>query len=256
MAQLRAKILQPAVKGGIFDVWVDRLMNGGADRNPEIEAKLRACDIFILLVSAHSTASDYIIDREIAIIRERQAREELVQFYPLLVTPTPKAGLDKIRDKNLRPRDATPFSRYQAHDRAQHMTDAADEIEEISKVIARRKRINTQDKVLEYAENAKCKDFTLSGHVARCRAVEPARREAAKQREHGGTAPGRMAKKGGSGGRLREEMERFMGFGGRTLEKAIAIVKAAEQNSAKYGHLVDLMDRNGADGVYKQLRSM
>jgi hypothetical protein len=235
-------------------------MNGGADWNPEIEAKLRACDIFILLVSAHSMASDYIIDREIAIIRERQAREELVHFYPLLLllTPTPKAGLDKIRDKNLRPRDATPFSRYQAHDRAQHMTDAADEIEEISKVIARRKRINTQDKVLEYAENAKCKDFTLSGHVRRWRAVEPARREAAKQRqrEHGGTAPGRMAKKGGSGGRLREEMERFTGFGGRTLEKAIAIVKAAEQNSAKYGHLVDLMDRNGADGVYKQLRSV
>jgi hypothetical protein len=39
-------------------------------------------------------------------------------------------------DKNLRPRDATPFSRYQAHGRDQHMTDAADEITEIAKGIA------------------------------------------------------------------------------------------------------------------------
>ena len=77
------RYLQPAVKDGIFDVWVDRQMTGGADWEPEIEAKLRDCDIFILLVSAHSMASDYIIDKEIAIIRERQARNEPVHFYPL-----------------------------------------------------------------------------------------------------------------------------------------------------------------------------
>ncbi len=120
--------LQPAVKHGIFDLWVDRNMPGSVDWGPEIEEKLRACDIFILLVSAHSMASDYVVDKEIAIIRERQARGELVCFYPLLLTPTPKAGLDKVQDKNLRPRDAKPFSGYSAHERAQHMSDAADEI--------------------------------------------------------------------------------------------------------------------------------
>jgi hypothetical protein len=120
--------LQPAVKHGVFDLWVDQNMPGGTDWDPEIEQKLRACDVFILLVSANSMASDYIIDKEIAIIRERQANGEQVYFYPLLLTPTPKAGLDKVNDKNLRPRDAKPFSGYSYHDRAQHMTDAADEI--------------------------------------------------------------------------------------------------------------------------------
>jgi hypothetical protein len=83
-------------------------------------------------VSRHSTASDYIVDKEIAIIRRRQANGEEVHFYPLLLTPTPKAGLDLVRDKNLRPRDGKPLSSYSLHDRQQHMSDAADEIAAIA----------------------------------------------------------------------------------------------------------------------------
>jgi len=58
--------LQPAVKNGIVALWVDRNMPGGTTWDAEIERNLQTCDIFILLVSAHSMASDYIIDREIA----------------------------------------------------------------------------------------------------------------------------------------------------------------------------------------------
>ncbi|HEX4304281.1 MAG TPA: TIR domain-containing protein [Rhizomicrobium sp.] len=131
--------LQPAIKHGVFDLFVDRHLPGGADWDAETEAKIRACDIFILLVSAHSMASDIIVDKEIAIIRERQARGEPVHFYPLLLTPTPAAALDKVRDKNIRPRDAKPFSQFSPHDRMQHMTDAADEIAAIATGIGERK---------------------------------------------------------------------------------------------------------------------
>ena len=131
--------LQPAVKHGVFDLWVDQHMAGGADWDPEIEAKLNACDIFILLVSANSMASEYIVENEIAIIRERQAKNENVHFYPLLLTPTPDAGLDKVKDKNLRPRDARPFSSFSPHDRMQHMTDAANEIAKIAKQVVEQK---------------------------------------------------------------------------------------------------------------------
>src|SRR5712664_222060 len=129
------RYLQPDLKDGIFDLWVDRDMLGGADWDPEIEQKLRACDVFILLVSANSMASTYIIDKEIAVIRERQAKDEDVHFYPLLLTPTPEAGLNKVRDKNLRPRDARPFSGFSYHDRLQHMTEAANEIGKIAQQI-------------------------------------------------------------------------------------------------------------------------
>jgi hypothetical protein len=86
------RFLRPGLKGRNYEVWMDRLMPGGADWNPEIEAKLRACDIFILLVSANSTGSDYIVDREIPIIRERQRNCDGVYFYPRCSTGRPRKG--------------------------------------------------------------------------------------------------------------------------------------------------------------------
>ncbi len=132
--------LRPALKHGAVEIWIDRLMRGGDSVDPEIERKLRACDIFILLVSRHSLSSDYIVDKEIALIRERQAKGEDVHFYPLVLTPTPKIALAIVRDKNLRPRDGKPFSGCSINDRYQHMSDAADEIAEIAREIAGRKR--------------------------------------------------------------------------------------------------------------------
>src|SRR5208283_5941791 len=81
--------------GRKYELWIDRLMPGGADWNPEIETQLRACDVFVLLVSTHSTSSDYIVDKEIPIIRERQRNGDGVWFYPLLLDWTPKAGLER-----------------------------------------------------------------------------------------------------------------------------------------------------------------
>jgi len=136
--------LRPAVKHGAVDIWTDRLMRGGDSVDPEIERKLSACDIFVLLVSRHSLSSEYVVDKEIAIIRERQGKGEDVHFYPLLLTPTPKIALELVRDKNLRPRDGKPFSDYSLNDRYRHMSDAADEIAQIAAEMAARKGTPTQ----------------------------------------------------------------------------------------------------------------
>jgi TIR domain/AAA ATPase domain len=132
------QFLRPAVKSGQFGMWVDRQMPGGTKWDEEIERNLRACDILVLLVSASSMGSDYIIDKELEIARAREAVGEL-HVYPLLIRPTPKAGLDRVRDFNLRPRDAKPFSSYSLNDLEQHMSDAADEIADIAKDVAKRK---------------------------------------------------------------------------------------------------------------------
>jgi tetratricopeptide (TPR) repeat protein len=134
------EFLRPGVKGRKYEVWMDRLMPGGADWNPEIEAKIRACDIFVLLVSTRSTGSDYIVDNEIPIIRERQRNNDGVYFYPLLLDWTPKAGLEQVNDKNLRPRDAKPFSSLAPSDRSRAMSEAADEIADIAKKIAEQRK--------------------------------------------------------------------------------------------------------------------
>ena len=67
------KFLRPAVKNGEFTMWVDRQMHGGTQWDTRSSVNLRACDIFVLLVSANSMASDYIIEKEIGIARERLA---------------------------------------------------------------------------------------------------------------------------------------------------------------------------------------
>ena len=132
------KFLRPAVKYGEFRIWVDRQMPGGTEWDEEIEDHLRTCNIFVLLVSANSMGSDYIIDKELKIALERQTAGVL-QVYPLLIEPTPKAGLDSVRRFNLRPRDAKPLQSYSLADRNQLMSDAADEIADIAKAIAEQK---------------------------------------------------------------------------------------------------------------------
>ena len=132
------KFLRPAVKSGEFRIWVDRQMQGGTKWDKEIEGHLLACNIFVLLVSANSMGSDYIIDKELEIARRRQTVGEL-HVYPLLIEPTPKAGLERVRDFNLRPRDAKPLQSYSLAERNQHMSDAADEIADIANTIAEQK---------------------------------------------------------------------------------------------------------------------
>src|SRR5271170_7324673 len=107
--------LRPAEMAGVFALWVDHLMMGGANWEAEIEAKLRTCDIFILLVSTHSMASTYILRKELPIVRERDARGEAVHIYPVLLTPTPIIGLDYIRDKSIRPGKDNPLSGFKDH---------------------------------------------------------------------------------------------------------------------------------------------
>jgi predicted N-acetyltransferase YhbS len=127
--------LRPGEKGRRYTVWIDRLMPIGADWNPDIEAKIRTCDIFILLVSTHSTGSDYILDKEVPIVRERQRNGDGVHFCPLLIDWTPDSGLEQVDDKNLRPRDRKPFSSLSPSERSRAMAEVANEIAGFAKAI-------------------------------------------------------------------------------------------------------------------------
>jgi hypothetical protein len=150
------RFLRPAVKSGAFTMWVDRQMPGGTEWDEDIDRELRACDVLVLLVSASSMGSNYIIDKELEIARARHAAGELY-IYPLLIRPTPRAGLDRVREFNLRPRDAKPFSSYSLNDLEQHMSDAADEIADVAEDIAKKRPASAaeQAQIAKLAESAK-----------------------------------------------------------------------------------------------------
>lgn len=113
-------------------------------------------------------------------------------------------------------------------------------------------RINLESIVRgEAAENFERKNFTLSEAVAIRREIEPAIKAAARERR------GRP-KKGGNlppFGKARDKIAALTGIKPRTLDKAAAIVAAAEAHPKKYGKLLEDMDRTGrADGPFKRLK--
>jgi tetratricopeptide (TPR) repeat protein len=134
-----AGFFQAAVTQGLADLWVDNLMRGGDDWDREIKQKLDACDVFILLVSRYSLASEYILETEIATIRRRQQNKEDVHGYPLLLTTTPNYALNPVRDWNIRPPNLKPFGSYPPGEREEQMAKAADEIIDIAAEIGQRK---------------------------------------------------------------------------------------------------------------------
>ena len=137
------EFLRPGETVGGFSVWVDLAMMGGANWEREIEQKLRVCDIFILLVSRRSMASKYILNKELPIVRERDAKGEPIHIYPLLLTATPKIALDLVRDKNLRPRDGRPLRNFSKSKREIAMCEIANELGDLANKITEARNSRT-----------------------------------------------------------------------------------------------------------------
>jgi N6-adenosine-specific RNA methylase IME4 len=106
----------------------------------------------------------------------------------------------------------------------------------------------------EYAENVHHKPFTLSESVAIKRAIEPLERALAKERQ-GTRTDKHLGKLPTSSGRAADKAAKATGIARRTLEKAEAIVDAAEAEPERFGKLLGDMDRTGrVDGVFKRLK--
>jgi N6-adenosine-specific RNA methylase IME4 len=101
----------------------------------------------------------------------------------------------------------------------------------------------------ELAENTYRKDFTPSEMVAIARTVEQRERELAQQR----MTLGKVST--GSTGKTRDKIAAPLGTSGRTLEKARAVVEAAELEPEYFGHLVSEMERTGkVNAAHRALR--
>src|SRR5262249_44915510 len=92
----------------------------------------------------------------------------------------------------------------------------------------------------EFEENTCRKDFTLSEAVAIKRALEPLERAKAKERMLAGKPSGNFPK-----GRALDNVAKVVGKDRRTIERAEAVVSAAEAEPERFGKLVEDMDRTG-----------
>jgi N6-adenosine-specific RNA methylase IME4 len=110
----------------------------------------------------------------------------------------------------------------------------------------------------EAHENFVRKDLLPSEIVALKRAIEPLERRAARERQghranlcHPATvAEGQRPDPVES----RDKIAWYLGVGRTTIERAEAVMEAAEEDPDEYGHLVEQMDRSGkVAGAYRRL---
>jgi len=110
----------------------------------------------------------------------------------------------------------------------------------------------------EAHENFVRKDLLPSEIVALKRAIEPLERREARERQ--GTRvdlclPATVAEcQRAHPGDARDKIARYLGVGRTTIERAEAVVDAAEEEPEEYGYLVEQMDRSGkVAGAYRRL---
>lgn len=159
--------------------------------------------------------------------------QKLGLLHPIVVHPdgTLIAGLRRLKAYKLLGWDEIPTTRVDIEDVARGQVD----------------------------ENLQRKGFTLSEMVAVAKAMEPAVREAARERHDAQARVNLGITDGGklppSGGKTRDKVAAYIGCSGKTLEKAARVVEAAEQDPGKFGPFVELMDKTGkVDLSYRKLK--
>ena len=106
----------------------------------------------------------------------------------------------------------------------------------------------------EAHENFVRKDLLPSEIVALKRAIEPLERREARQRQGSRADLCHPATVAEGQGDARDKIARYLGVGRTTIDRAEAVMEAAEEDPEEYGHLVEQMDRSGkVAGAYRRL---
>lgn len=105
---------------------------------------------------------------------------------------------------------------------------------------------------LEIAANIHHKPFTNSEMVRAAEEIEKYIRQGAKERQaHGGPRSGNLPER--SKGQTRDVVAKALGVSGRTLEKAKAVVQAAQEDP-KFAPLVEQMDRGNVQPAFVEVQ--
>jgi len=101
---------------GVIDTWHDRRIAAGNDWEGQIDARLDAAHIILLLISADFLASSYCYDVEMnrALTRHREGQAKVI---PVILRAVDWAGAPFGRLKAL-PRDAKPITSWDNQDEA------------------------------------------------------------------------------------------------------------------------------------------
>jgi len=112
---------------GLLDIWDDTRIDGGDDWFPKIQEAMESAAVAILLVSADSLTSKFILRKEVPPLLERRAKEGLL-LLPLIVRPCPWQEVSWLARLQARPRKGKPLITMPDADAETALSDLATEI--------------------------------------------------------------------------------------------------------------------------------
>ena len=126
------KHLRPLESEGLLMSWNDREIRAGENWHQSIMDAIDRSQIGIVLVSANSLSSKFILEEELPVMLERHRKKQL-RVIPIIVQPCVWKIVGWIKDHHLqvRPIDGKPLSSFQEYEVDAVLTELAMEIYEL-----------------------------------------------------------------------------------------------------------------------------
>jgi tetratricopeptide (TPR) repeat protein len=120
---------------GLLDLWDDRQIGAGEDWYQKIQTAMNAASVAILLVSAKSLTSKFILREEVSHLLQRRDKEGL-RIFPIIVKSCPWQQVDWLSRMQVRPRDGKPLASFGGNRRDEALSNIATEIYDHFKIAA------------------------------------------------------------------------------------------------------------------------
>jgi hypothetical protein len=86
LAELKP-FLKPLERDGVLSAWDDTRISGGADWKQEVDLALEDAKVAVLLISQDFLAADFVVEKELPRILEREAGGQLT-ILPVFLSPS------------------------------------------------------------------------------------------------------------------------------------------------------------------------
>ncbi|HLL72094.1 MAG TPA: toll/interleukin-1 receptor domain-containing protein [Pyrinomonadaceae bacterium] len=111
----------------LLTLWEDRQIGAGEDWEQKIQDAMNAAHVAVLLISANSLTSKFILRKEVAHLLQRRDKEGL-QIFPVIIKSCAWQKVDWLSRMQVRPRDGKPLSAHGGDRRDEALARIATEI--------------------------------------------------------------------------------------------------------------------------------
>lgn len=112
---------------GLLSLWDDRQIGAGEDWYDKIKGAINAASVAILLVSANSLTSEFILREEVSQLLKRRDKEGLL-IFPVIVKSCPWKKVSWLSRMQVRPTDGKPLASYGGNRRDEALSNIATEV--------------------------------------------------------------------------------------------------------------------------------